>query len=259
MRKWLVILAVAAAVAVGVSGQPDKAANNKQQEADHAPPLVDTQKGAADHQAQADPDSGKWYAPLKRPEWWLVGAAFLTLYAVWRQVRESAKATRAMQDSIALQEKALEQWIEPVNWRSELQPAIEGVNFLRVQLEIINPTDFPVTIKVGKLQMKNSDGIEYDAPVLSDAYLTPKVSYDLEFWIELSKKQVDLFATEVVSIKVLGYMTHVGVLRKSITQVIAGILACSQTWTNFQPEIHMGPRPAIKANGNKAHEHPKAN
>lgn len=258
MRR-LAILAVAAVMAIGVSGQPDKTADAKQQKANDAPSLVDAPKGSADHQAQADSDSGKWYTPLERPEWWLVGAAFLTLYAVWRQVRESAKATKAMQDSIALQEKALEQWIEPVNWRSELQPAMEGVNFLRIRLEIINPTAFPVIIKVGKLQMKNSDGIEYDAPVLSDAYLTPKVSYDIELWVELSKKQVDLFNTEVVSIRVLGYMTHIGILKKPITQVIVGILACSKTWTSFQPEIHMGPRPAIRTDGEKAEEHPKPN
>jgi hypothetical protein len=44
-------------------------------------------------------DAPKWYASLKRPEWWLVVAGFLTLAALWKQAKEMRKATEAMRDN----------------------------------------------------------------------------------------------------------------------------------------------------------------
>lgn len=94
------------------------------------------QDSANDHKDQTDSDPPKWYAPLKRPEWWLVGAAFLTLYVVWRQVRESVKATKAMRDSIRLQQAGMQQWVDVDAVASE--PA--GRTY------VINEPDFAVNL-----------------------------------------------------------------------------------------------------------------
>jgi hypothetical protein len=58
-----------------VAGKPDKATDHKegkpQQEVNAAP----TSKGTHNpdtHTGKADGDPPKWYASLKRPEWWLV-------------------------------------------------------------------------------------------------------------------------------------------------------------------------------------------
>jgi eukaryotic-like serine/threonine-protein kinase len=45
------------------------------------------------------------YAALKRPEWWLVIAALLTLYVINKQAREMARATEEMKKSTAAVEK----------------------------------------------------------------------------------------------------------------------------------------------------------
>jgi hypothetical protein len=105
MVKKLAIFGAGMLFLAGVmAGQPNQTANRKKQQAETASVAMRIQKSPPDHQSQAYPDPPKWYAPLKRPEWWLVAAAFLTLYAVCRQVRESANATKAMRDSIRLQE-----------------------------------------------------------------------------------------------------------------------------------------------------------
>jgi hypothetical protein len=51
------------------------------------------------HGQETKDDSPKWYVALKRPEWWLVVAAFFTLGAIWKQAKEMRKATKAMRES----------------------------------------------------------------------------------------------------------------------------------------------------------------
>ena len=81
MLKRLPILAIAALVTVlALAAQPDKAAADNQQPANQQPMATisaDQTKIAPPHIGKSRPDPPKFYTAIKRPEWWLVGAAFL--------------------------------------------------------------------------------------------------------------------------------------------------------------------------------------
>src|SRR5665213_396542 len=64
--------------------------------------------------------------------------------------RTSVHQAGHMRDALALQERAMEQWIELSNWRSQLVrlPSEKIPNpFLVVKVDIVNKTNFPVTLK----------------------------------------------------------------------------------------------------------------
>jgi hypothetical protein len=85
MLKRLAILAIAAFMAVCVSSQPNKAADQKQQPTKQEQPTAVTPNGPNKHasgqkdQPQPKADAPEWYTALERPDWWLVMVAALLI------------------------------------------------------------------------------------------------------------------------------------------------------------------------------------
>lgn len=78
----------------------------------------------------------------------IVGA--VTAWYVARQANETANASRAMRDSIELQKAGLNQWIEIDDWQGGddiWKPDSTEPDHLMFQFAIVNPTDFPMTLK----------------------------------------------------------------------------------------------------------------
>ena len=70
-----------------------------------------------------------------------------TLYAIWRQVKESAAATKAMRESIRIQEAGMQQWIDVETRGMETSAKwVRPVSF-RLQFEAINNTPWLLTIQ----------------------------------------------------------------------------------------------------------------
>lgn len=150
---------------------------------------------------------------------------------------------RAIQNQVDIQTASMEQWVEVANWKARLVGITDGDDLLWITFEIMNPTPFPLTIKTGRFQMEVPSATGKEESIPADTFFTPKTPYEISTTLELSAAESGRFNTEVLSVKVVGYITHSGVLkRKPVTQVIAGILSCSQKWASFQPTIHTGPR-----------------
>jgi hypothetical protein len=100
--KWLLTIMLLSAVAVSVSGKPDKgSAQHQSSTADHGQTTItfnNYEKPATQAETTKN-DSPKWYAALKRPDWWLVIIAALTGLAIAYQAREMANATGEMRKS----------------------------------------------------------------------------------------------------------------------------------------------------------------
>lgn len=93
-------------MAASVSGQPNKTANSNQQPGHPEQPVTakstpEKQNGTADDKGKADSDPPKWYAPLERPDWWLVILGFGTLLVVGWQ-------TKILGDSVAVAKNSAE-------------------------------------------------------------------------------------------------------------------------------------------------------
>jgi hypothetical protein len=156
MLKRLAILTVVVFAAVGVSGQPNQAATGNQQKSQpkiQAVLATGSNQSADTHTGTANDDPPEWHAAIKRPEWWLVGAAFLTLFYLAKQARETRKAAeatvesaKATRDSIRLQEAGMRQWVNVVPICVAISRKLEDPCTVMLKFEIVNRTDFLVTI-----------------------------------------------------------------------------------------------------------------
>jgi hypothetical protein len=143
-----------------MASQPYDGTNTENRESAKKSPLSpapgdrkDETSNAANNTNQKPP---QWYAPLKGPEWWLVLAAFLTLFVIaWQAIetRRAAEAAQrgieATQKSVEIQRVAMGQWVDTGCWEvvpKHIQPTATEAE-LRINFEIGNPTNFPLTLK----------------------------------------------------------------------------------------------------------------
>src|SRR5271165_4264766 len=124
MLKGLAIVTMCLIFTRGMSGQPNEAPGNKQAIPDqfHPPSASidshNTYNSTQQACANAEDEPPHWYTPFKRPEWWLLMAAFLTLWVIGRQThftrlaaeatKEAAKAALVQANHLVASERA---WI----------------------------------------------------------------------------------------------------------------------------------------------------
>jgi len=229
MKVLLAILLVAVDVsAINMSSQPNKPANRKQSQ----PEIRNTIACASDTQQNANAseqgyrsgngEPSKWYAAIKRPEWWLVIAAFITFAAVIWQAIATAGATKAMRKSVGLQETALQQWVDVVNWRTYLILLGGQRAGVKIKVDVVNPTGFPLTLKGAQIRFDNRMTFFFR----DDCLLTPRNPYAVEVSLELTKGQYDYMYGTGLRIRVEGNLFHVGSLRHLQPQPFCGTLTC---------------------------------
>ena len=100
MWKSLAILGVVLFTG-SVSGQPNQAATGNQQKPQpkaQAASIASSKQSADTHTSTTNDDPPEWHAAIKRPEWWLVVAAFLTIFYLAKQAKETRKAAEATKD-----------------------------------------------------------------------------------------------------------------------------------------------------------------
>jgi hypothetical protein len=202
-----------------------------------------------------------WTIGIHDPAWVQAVAAivlvlltFVTLIYLRCYVRDthtlaktSVKQAKHMGEALALQEKAMEQWIELSNWRSQLVelPSEKTPNpFLLVKVDIVNKTNFPVTLKRAEIDFTTTgDTGKRTYFTGDDTFLPPNVPHDVEVASELTERQVSQFPLGGIGIQIAGRFSHIGALKKTVTQEVFGLLVCRKSETVFFPQIHMNPQP----------------
>ncbi len=187
----------------------------------------------ADHPAQKAPEP---HTGIEWSNWALVGVGLLTFLAVWMQVRESARATRAMRDSIRLQEAGAQQWIEVGNWKSEGQDTARGKG-VQITAEITNPTSFPLMISNIQIRMGcRTYGLGTSTWIRGDYYLLPKnpLIATFHFWFtDIGQDQE--FQNRRLHFDIKGSLSYIDALKNGKTQTLEGVLTCSSKRTYFTP------------------------
>lgn len=96
-------IAIAILITLHVAGEPNKGTNHENGHPQNKTPITATsnkQQNSRNAPDCTNYNSPHWYAPIKRPEWWLVIVGFLTLGVVGWQAVETHRATDAAQRSI---------------------------------------------------------------------------------------------------------------------------------------------------------------
>jgi len=108
MKIGLLLGLLVACMAALMASEPNQTAHNDKQVASPRDPpktpsvYSDAQNSRRESKAlpeEANSDALQWYTPLKRPEWWLVVLAFLTMFTIGWQAIEMGRATNEMRES----------------------------------------------------------------------------------------------------------------------------------------------------------------
>lgn len=243
MKRALITNALICALAVGVAGKPNKAAAEKQQTPNPQgqPTLtVHNEKTTTDCADHSDDNPPNWHATIKRPECWLVLIAALTGFVIYLQTREMAKATKAMErsteaseKSIRLQEIQLQQWVDVTGWGSMMS---EDRKNLYVRFEIVNPTNFPLTITESSVVFE-LPGMRITYSLADHFHLSPNIPKPVEIEIRIFDEQVKRFLEERLIFSVHGTFLYTDMGRNTLTtQALNGKLRCGRAVTRFDPE-----------------------
>jgi hypothetical protein len=254
--KWL-LLAVLLSIPQAPSPVPGKAANNdgagsrkikangKADKKPTAAASVEKQVSAPSRKAESAqvPDADQEHparitelpAVSIRRDWidWLivfltalliiVGAA--TGVAIWRQ----ASLTKR---SVLLQEAPLEQWLLFENWVTGTVDHTDGTTDLCVSFDILNPTNYPLTLRRVSVEIRRQ-------PVLiGDRYvLAPGQPRTYQIPIKLTAEEAQKRRDEALVLVVMGYVIFEGILKREVEWPLTGILKCTERLgASFQPE-----------------------
>ncbi len=197
MLKYLAGLVLVFGLAIYISVQDERAA---QQTTPHAAQLSKSALPAEadeNHSQQNVPNpernAPRWYRFFRWGDGTTTWVIVFTLLAIAEQAHESAKATLAMQRSIALQEVSMKQWIEVTNWHSEEQLRdIRGKPTLMIYFDILNPTDRVVTLTGMEWNIGKETGNE-----TLNAVVPPKKAHPTIIGYSLTHHQAAEFESQI--------------------------------------------------------------
>ncbi len=183
----------------------------------------------------------------------LVLVGVCTLIAIWYQAVQTRKAAVASEKSIGLQERAMEQWVDVTNWRTDdITRADKPENAdgtptkrVRIRADILNKTKFPLTLAKAEITIiSNFDGmvVPYIYSLPRNYFLTPQLPYVVDIRIEVSDGQYRALLDGLLPFRIEGSFSHVGVLGKLLNQPIQGMLVCGISGARFESELPMHPR-----------------
>lgn len=167
-----------------------------------------------------------------------------TLVAIERQADLMDKQAALMERQAALMEAPFDQWVDLINWKVVKQRATK----IWVMVELVNPTDFPITLSEGYLNFARDGHPERPKTryLLADkAFLSPKIPKIIELWLDLT---LDEQAAGAASFLIAGEFSHFHrINRKLVTQKVEGRLYCAPLMANdpwtafFTSETQMNP------------------
>lgn len=160
------------------------------------------------------------------------------LFRTWRTIDRQAD----------LQEIAYTQWLVIKTWHSAIkdekvpQRYTDGSPVIRlgIQFQIINESQFPITLSDSEIVFKTSrvgevGGLKYYAP--QNFPLFPNVPYMVDVSVVVTKEEIDQFETSIMLISVEGKFTWTGVLKEKRVQTLHGLLWCGKAETRFDEQI----------------------
>jgi hypothetical protein len=153
---------------------------------------------------------------------------------------------RAINKQTSLQSIPFKSWITLENWKTDFKPYADPLRRFRISVNIVNQTDFPITITEGRIKFKIPGGPGYTRYELGErTFLPPKSPHAVSVAMSISDSHAETFNQGWFVIPVEGQFCHFGQLgEKSIsTQRFEGLLECGRgREDNFFYEIHLNPQ-----------------
>jgi hypothetical protein len=126
------------------------------------------------------------------------------IYAIYKQTeataiaaKETARAAKAAEDSVTLQELALKQWVNIGHWHASFD---KKRSWLKITFHVINPTKMPLTLHAILCMVAGHEAQRQDVGIAEDI-LAPDNPYVVEISFPLHEQQVErLINSEPVTV-----------------------------------------------------------
>jgi hypothetical protein len=259
--RWLIVAAISASFMV--YGQEPKAHSNADKrntasDSDHADKassgtviVVNQQTPHGqenDHTAKSPGYFHELLLPQNVPNVALAIVGFIGILIAICTLRIISRQTNLMQSQF-------DQWVVLDNWSNSSHPR-DGK--LGITVELINPTEFPITLTDSSLIIgKYGDNAQSIKCLLGDkTFLPPKIPKTVDFFVRLTDTEQAAGST---AFPVTGEFYHFHKITKElVTQKLSGRLECThwsktdgQWHVTFTPSVHMNPEPAEKTGKTK--------
>jgi hypothetical protein len=165
------------------------------------------------------------------------GATVILMFVGIGGVCAALRTLNAILRQVALQELTLEQWVDYGPFKSEYVADKIGRQSLFISVDLLNPSNFPVTLpdasivfELGlvKITSEPSDGV---------CRLLPNKPHRVTVRFDLTADQAEAYAHGAgFVVGVSGNLAHIGTLKERHEQPISGRLRCHEKWTIFEDE-----------------------
>ncbi|MGI8959157.1 MAG: hypothetical protein ACR2IV_05220 [Bryobacteraceae bacterium] len=167
----------------------------------------------------------------------VIVGAFAALFAN-RTLRAIERQGDFLREQVILMQAPHRQWIQLQNWHARCEP---DRNRLLVRVDLLNPTDFPVTVS-GSITFKGNFPTKYE---LSERmFLPPNTPGAIDVIVDINDEQIALFNQDILDIKVKGVFSHrATVYNQTLTyQEFSGWLRCGKAkGASFRYSTHLTP------------------
>jgi hypothetical protein len=155
-----------------------------------------------------------------------------TLRAIDRQANLMKRQADLMDAQVSVMQVPYKQWIEFDNWITGYGDPAGG---LRISVDIMNPTDFPMTIKEGCVQFKFRNGGVSKYHIAIGSLLSPKKRHTLDIRIPVCDEDVHEMRNGMLPIPTHGLFLYWGPLGEGVVtkQTLVGQINCGKYGTNF--------------------------
>ena len=156
-----------------------------------------------------------------------------TLKAIKRQARHMEAQSGAMVRQANMTERQMNimeaqffQWVEMANWESG-EPLLEPGKF-GVRVTLSNPTDFPMTIRTGKITLARAWVDDIERSIMEDTFLAPKESTLMEIKFHIEEASLLQYREAPLIFPVKAVFRHFGPLGEKVitNQIVRGVLCC---------------------------------
>jgi hypothetical protein len=193
------------------------------------------------------------YAALKKPEWYLVILALLTLYVINKQAREMARATnemkrstaavekqadilerqtRAVENSVELQKTLKRQWVNLENWKlkgEQVNRANVKSIFVGISFDVTNPTD--MLLQLRHVEIFALEGNQVKSPNIP---LSPTEPYLAFFQIKLNERETSEYFSDSLRLLIFGNIDFKDNFGEKRSQAFGYICMGGITGTGFR-------------------------
>jgi hypothetical protein len=194
-------------------------------------------------------DWGPWVFSLSLVFVGIVGVrlAGRTLRTLDRQAELMKTQAAVMESQTALMQIQYRQWLVLADWTVDPTPKGDPVKKLRIRANLVNQTEFPMTISHGKIIFGDAFGdpnTTSQSPweIASGSFLPPGTRQPIDVTIHLDQQDALEYTNGTFRIHVRGKFYHVDPLGDTLTTSLMGVLACGRWGTQYHPIVHMNPR-----------------